>query len=285
MEVNAADVKKLRDRTGMQMMKCKAALVEANGDMEKAVEILRKQNKEAQNKSAGRETAEGRIGIHIDPAKKVGAIIELRCESAPVAKNEMFVKLTDDLARQIAVQGEPRSAEEFLTQPFVDNPSQTVNDRIGELVGLMRENVKPYRMRRLEGLLGQYVHHDGTVGVLLAVEGTGADNQLLRDVCMHIAAKAPLVTFREQFAQDRLDKELEIARAQAEEEAQKEGKPKPPEMLDQIAAGKVRKWLEENVLVDQKFVKDEKKTITQLLSAAGLKIKEFTRLRVGEVSS
>jgi len=285
MEVNAADVKKLRDRTGMQMMKCKAALVEANGDMEKAVELLRKQNKEAQNKSAGRETAEGRIGIYLDPAKQVGGIIELRCESAPVAKNEMFLKLADDLARQIALQGAPASAEEFLSQPTMDDPSRTVNDRIGDVVGLMRENVKPARMRRLEGLLGQYVHHDGSVGVLLAVEGAGADNQLLRYVCMHIAAKAPLVAFREQLPQERLDKELEIARAQTEEETQKEGKTKPPEMLDQIAKGKVRKWLEENVLADQKFVKDEKKTITQLLGGAGLKIKDFVRFRVGEVAS
>src|SRR5688572_14967677 len=101
MEVNAGDVMKLRGRTGMQMMKCKAALIEAGGDMEKAVEILRKQNKEAQDKAAARETAEGRVGIYIDPARKIGGIIELRCESAPVAKNEMFVKLTNDLARQV----------------------------------------------------------------------------------------------------------------------------------------------------------------------------------------
>src|SRR5262245_66339279 len=105
MEVNAADVMKLRSRTGMQMMKCKAALIEAGGDMEKAVEILRKQNKDAQDKFGSREAAEGRIGVYIDPTSKVGAILELRCESAPVAKNEMVVKLAEDIARQVAMRG------------------------------------------------------------------------------------------------------------------------------------------------------------------------------------
>ena len=111
MEVNAADVMKLRSRTGMQMMKCKAALTEAGGDMEKAVEILRKQNKDAQDKFGDREAAEGRIGIYIDPASKVGAIVELRCESAPVAKNEMFVKLAEDVARQVALKGATSPAD------------------------------------------------------------------------------------------------------------------------------------------------------------------------------
>src|SRR3954451_1420495 len=149
-QISAADVMKLRNRTGMQMMKCKAALIEAGGDMEKAVEILRKQNKEAQDKAASRETAEGRIGIYIDPAAKVGAIVELRCESAPVAKNEMFVKLAVDVAKQVALKG-ATTPEELLAQPFVDNPSRTVAERIAEVVGLMRENVKPARMAKLTG--------------------------------------------------------------------------------------------------------------------------------------
>lgn len=281
MEVNAADVKKLRDRTGMQMMKCKAALTEAGGDMEKAVELLRKQNKEAQNKTADRETAEGRIGVFLDPAKKVGAIVELRCESAPVAKNEMFVKLANDVARQVATNGVPASVADLLAQPFLDEPAKTVNDRIGEVVGLMRENIKPYRMHRFEGLLGSYVHHDGSVGVLLAVEGGREDAAMLRDVCMHIAAKSPMVAVRDQIPQDRIAKEREIARSQAEEQ----GKNKPANIIEKIAEGKVNTWFAENVLAEQKFVKDESKTVEQLLAGAGLKIKEFVRLRVGELAS
>src|SRR5262249_50065670 len=118
-EITAEAVKKLRDRTGMQMMKCKAALTEAAGEMEKAVEILRKQNKDAVDKSAHRETAEGRIGVFIDPAKKVGALVELRCETAPVAKSDLYIKLATDLAKQIAVRG-ATTAEALLAQPFVD---------------------------------------------------------------------------------------------------------------------------------------------------------------------
>src|SRR5437016_5250347 len=104
-DISAADVMKLRDRTGMQMMKCKAALTEAGGDMEKAVEILRKQNKEAQDKAASRETAEGRIAAFIDAEKKVGALVEFRCESAPTAKTDLVIKLANDLAKHIAIHG------------------------------------------------------------------------------------------------------------------------------------------------------------------------------------
>jgi elongation factor Ts len=282
MEANAADVMKLRNRTGMQMMKCKAALIEAGGDMEKAVEILRKQNKEAQDKFGSREAAEGRIGVYIDPATKVGALVELRCESAPVAKNEMFVKLANDVARQIALKG-ATTTEELLAQPFVDNPSQTVNERIGEVVGLMRENVKPARMVKLNGLLGEYVHHDGTVGVLLQVEGDKAEPQLLRDVCMHVAAKSPLVAVAADLPKERVAKETDIASEQVK--ADPKNANKPANIVEKIVEGKVRAWMAENVLNDQPFVKDETKTIGQLLSGAGLKLVRFARLRVGEVAN
>ena len=282
MTISAEAVKKLRDRTGMQMMKCKAALTEAGGDMEKAVEILRKQNKEAQDKAASRETAEGRIGVYVDNAAKVGAIVELRCESAPVAKNEMFVKLANDVAKQVALKG-ATTPEELLAQPFIDDPKHTVNERIGEVVGLMRENIKPARMVKMTGLLGHYVHHDGNVGVLLQVEGDKADAQLLRDVSMHVAAKAPLVALAEHLPQERIAKETEIANEQVK--ADPKNASKPANIIDKIVEGKVKAWVSENVLNDQPFVKDESKTISQLLAAAGLKLTRFVRLRVGEVAN
>jgi elongation factor Ts len=283
MEVNAADVKKLRDRTGMQMMKCKAALVEAGGDMEKAVEILRKQNKEAQDKASTRETAEGRIGVYVDNGARVGGIIELRCESAPVAKNELFAKLADGLARQVALKG-AATPEALLSQPFVDEPARTVNERIGEVVGLMRENVKPARMGRLEGLLGSYIHHDGTVGVLLAVEGERADPQLLRDVCMHIAAVNPRFGRREEVSADVIAKEKEIIQTQIAADPRNANK--PANIVAQMAEGMLRKqFYGANVLTEQEFVKDPSKTIGQLLSGAGLKLKQFIRYRVGEVTT
>jgi len=247
-----------------------------------AVEILRKQNKEAVDKAASRETAEGRIGVYIDPAARVGAIVELRCESAPVAKNEMFVKLASDVARQIALKG-ATTPEELLAQPFVDTPAHTVQDRIGEVVGLMRENIKPARMAKLNGLLGEYIHHDGSVGVLLLVEGTQADPQLLRDVCMHIAAKSPLAALPEELPRERIQKETEIAQEQTK--ADPKNANKPANILDKIVEGKVRAWVAENVLNEQPFVKDETKTIGQLLAGAGLKLTKFVRLRVGEVTA
>jgi elongation factor Ts len=275
MDISANDVKALRDRTGMQMMKCKAALIEAKGDMDKAVEILRKQNKDAQDKVVNRETAEGRIGIFIDPAARQGAIVEVRCESAPVAKSDLFVKLATDLAKQVALK-KPASVDDLLKQPFLDKAGQTINERIGEVVGLVRENMKVTRFQRLEGLLGHYIHHDGTVGVLVQVEGDKADAQMLRDVAMHITAKNPVAARREDVSQELIDKEKEIARAQAA------GTGKPANIVERIAEGKMKTWFAENVLVEQPFVKDDSKTVGDLLMAAGLKMVGFTRFRVGE---
>jgi elongation factor Ts len=278
-EISAIDVKKLRDRTGMSFAKCKEALAKTGGDFDKAVEELRKTNKDAQDKLATRETAEGRIGVFIDPAQKVGGIVEVRCESAPVAKSDLFIQLANDLAKQVALQG-AATPEALLAQPFVDNPQRTVSERVGEVVGLIRENMKPARLERLTGLLGSYVHHDGSVGVLLQVEGTEADAQLLRDVCMHITARSPVAALREHVPADKLAKEKEIALAQAAEQ----GKGKPASILEKIAEGKLKTWLADNVLAEQPFVKDDSKTVGDLLKAKGLQLVRFIRYRVGEVA-
>ena len=277
MAITAAAVDQLRKRTGMQMMKCKQALIEADGDMDKAVEILRKSNKEAQDKFVSRETAEGRIGVFIDAGKQIGAIIEVRCESAPVVKSDLFVQLANDLARHVALK-DPASVEALLAQPFVDKPGQTVNERIGEAVGLIRENMKVARFTRLTGILGSYVHHDGSVGVMVQVEGAKADDQMLRDVAMHVTARNPMVALREHLAADRIAKELEIARTQAAEQ----GKGKPANIVEKIAEGKMKTWYTENVLVEQPFVKEENKTVGQLLGSSGLKLVKFVRYKVGE---
>jgi len=275
--ISAAAVKSLRDRTGAPMMDCKGALTEAGGDMEKAIEILRKKNAGIQAKKGERETAEGRIATYIDPAKQVGAIVEMRCESAPSAKNEQFVKLANDIARHIALKGNA-PIEELLKQPFVDDPKHTINDRIGEVVGLIRENMKPARAMQLTGLLGSYTHHDGSVGVLIQVEGEKADPQLLRDVCMHITAKNPVAGRREDVSPQLIAQEKEIAKAQAAATG------KPANILEKIAEGKMKTWFAENVLLEQPFVKDDSKTVGDLLKSAGLKLVKFVRYKVGEIS-
>jgi elongation factor Ts len=280
-QISAAAVKTLRDRTNQPMMDCKAALTEANGDMEKAVEVLRKRSKDVVDKKVGRETAEGRIAIFTDLAKKVGAILEMRCESPPVTKSEAFVKLADDLARHVALQN-AASVEALLTQPFVDNAKKTVKDRIDETVGLIRENMKPARFARLTGLLGGYVHHDGSVGVMVQVEGDKADAQMLRDVCMHITARNPAYARREDVPAEVVAKEQEIAKSQIA--ADPKNAKKPPQIIEKIAEGKMKTWFAENVLVEQPFVKDDAKSVGDLLQSNGLKLVKFIRYKVGELS-
>ena len=194
--ISAGAVKTLRERTNAPMMDCKAALTEANGDMEKAADILRKKNKAIQDKKGEREVAEGRIAAFIDSDKQVGALVEVRCESAPSAKNDQFVLLANDIAKHVAYH-QPKTVEELLAQPFLGDKSKTVNDRIGDVVGVIRENMKPARFVRMTGQLGSYCHHDGSVGVMVQVDGPKADAQLLRDVCMHITAKNPVALRRE----------------------------------------------------------------------------------------
>ncbi len=277
MTITAAEVKALRDRTGLPMMDCKAALTEANGDVDKAIELLRKKGKSVADKKALRETAEGRICAWVDLSMTSGALVEMRCESPPVVKADAFIELGNSLAKQVALKG-AASVEELLTQPYVDDASKTVSERVAETIGLIRENMKPARFARLSGgLIGSYIHHDGSVGVLLQVEGSRADPQLLRDVCMHITAKNPVAARREDVPPATVDKEREIARAQAAQTG------KPANIVDKIAEGKLKTWFAENILVEQPFVRDDSKTVGQLLASAGLKVVTFVRYKVGEI--
>lgn len=276
-QISAAQVMNLRSKTNAPMMDCKAALTEANGDLDKAIEIIRKKNSQIQVKKGDRETTEGRIAAFIDPARQVGAIIEVRCESAPVVKSEHFIQLANELAKQVALKS-ATTIEALLAQPLVDDPKKTVNDRIADVIGLIRENMKPARMTQLSGLLGSYVHHDGSVGVLLQVDGTKADPQLLRDICMHITAKNPASARREEVPADLIEKEKEIARSQAAATG------KPANIVEKIVEGKMKTWFGENVLLEQPFVKDDSKTVGDLLKVAGLKLVKYVRYKVGEVS-
>lgn len=261
-DISAAAVMALRNRTNAPMMDCKAALTEAGGDMEKAVEILRKKNASIVAKKAGRETAEGRIAIFIDPDKKVGAIVEMRCESAPVAKTKEFTELANKIAKMAAEE-----AQQGAQQKLIE-----------EGTGLLSENMKLQRSARLTGLLGGYVHHDGSIGVLLQVEGAKADPQLLRDICMHITAKNPAAAKREDVSTDLIEKEKEIARSQAAATG------KPANIVEKIVEGKMKTWFAENVLLEQPFVKDDSKTVNELLKSAGLTFSKFIRYKVGELS-
>jgi elongation factor Ts len=275
--ITATMVNELRQRTSRPMMECKKALTQADGDMAKAEKILRETGHVAKG---DRTTGEGRVAVAIDPAKQVGAMIEMLCESAPVAKSELFVALAGDLAKQVAIEGEA-TPDDLLNHKLIGDPSKTVKDRIADVVNVIREAMKVGRMVRLQGQLGSYVHHDGSIGVLLQVEGANPDHQVLRDVCMHIAATRPIAARREDVSADRVAQEKEIARAQIANDPKNAGK--PAQILDKIAEGKLKTFFAENVLIDQPFVKDTTKTVGQLLQSAGLKVVRFVRYKVGEV--
>ena len=273
----AAPVNELRKRTDMPMMDCKAALQATGGDIEAAIDHLRKAGAKASLKRAGNETAEGRVGVFIDNAAQVGAIVELRCESAPVAKGEHFVKLANAVA-QVAATKNPANVDALLAA--TDAAGKPVQDLVHDVIAVLRENMKVHRFARFQGgLFGEYVHHDGTLGVLLQASGSGANPALLRDVCMHVAAvqPTPVAARREEVAADLIAKEKEIAKAKAEATG------KPAQIAEKIAEGQMKTWFAENVLVEQPFVKDQAKTVGQVLKEAGLEVTKFVRYKVGEI--
>jgi elongation factor Ts len=275
--ITAALVNELRKRTDLPMMECKAALQATGGDIDAAIDHLRKAGAKASLKRAGNETAEGRIGVYIDNAAQVAALVELRCESAPVAKGEHFVKLANEVAK-VAATANPANVEALLTSAGAGG--KTVTDLIHDVIAVLRENMKVQRFARLTGgLFGEYVHHDGTLGVLLQAKGTAASPALLRDVCMHIAAvqPTPVATRREEVDPAVVAKEKEIAKAKAEATG------KPAQIAEKIAEGQMKTWYQENVLLEQPFVKDQAKTVGDVLKAAGLEVVKFVRYKVGEI--
>ncbi len=283
--VTAAAVNDLRKRTDQPMMDCKAALVEAGGDMDKAIDILRLRHKGVAVKRSGNETAEGRVAIQIDPATQTAAILDMRCESAPTAKNEQFIALANDLAKQI-VQKDAKTVEELMTQPFIGG-NGTVTDRVNEVIGLIRENMKPHRFTRLSGgQFGEYIHHDGSVAALIQVEGKGtADAAMLRDVCAHIVALNPQYLRTTEVPADLIEKEKALAKQQVEADPKNVGK--PANILEKIVEGKVKTYFGESVLLEQLMAnqqKYDKKTVGQVLKTAGLEVTKIVRLKVGEVT-
>lgn len=277
-EITAAQVKALRDRTGLPMMDCKQALSEAGGDADKAIEILRKRGAAAADKRAGREVGEGRIACAIDHGKQLGTIIELRCETAPVANNPEFKALGDAIAKAANGVSGGLTPENVLDLPAPADPSRKCRDLLTDTVNKIRENMRVARIAQMKGRLGSYVHFNGKVGVLLQVEGAGGNDELLADVCMHVAAMKPLALDRASVDPAVIAKEREIAREQAAAAG------KPENLLDKIADGKVNRWFTENVLLDQEFANVDKfkGTVAKYLAKHGdVRIVAYERYEVG----
>jgi elongation factor Ts len=276
-------VKQLRDRTDQPMGLCKQALDLSEGDLDKAITWLQQQNSKMGVKREANETAEGRIGIAFDNAAKVGAIVEMRCESAPSAKSDQFIALANDLAKFVT-KSKAADVPAVLVEPF--EARGTVQDRINETVGVIREKMVLQKFQRLEGgVYGGYVHHDGTVGVLLECKGTAANDELLRDVAAHIAALNPPYTTVADVPADVMDKEKALVKADIDADPKNAGK--PANILDKIAEGKLRTRLADIVLTEQPManaMKYPNTTVSAALKKAGLEPVRFIRFKVGAVA-
>ena len=271
--ITAEDVKTLRDKTGAGMMDCKRALTEAGGDMEKAIEVLRKNGAAKADKKAGRATNQGKLGTIV--AGNKAAMVEVLCESAPVTKNAEFIELIEGIAKQLAEGPGAATVEELMAQNFPgkDASIQVVFD---DLVNKIREVFRFTRLLRVEGNVGTYVHHDSAIGVVLEVEGDNAE--LANNICMHIASMNPKALSKADLSPELIAKEREIATEQTK--ASNAGKPE--NIIAKIVEGRVNATLAEICLEDQPFVLDTAKKVGQAAKDGGLTLKKMHLWHLGK---
>ena len=269
MEISAATVKAFRDKTGLPMMDCKKALVEANGDEDKAIEILRKAGAKTMAARTDRETEAGRIAQFTDTKKQVSAMVELLCESAPVSNTEEFIALVTGLAEQLATGPGAKTPEELLAQPFPGKPNTTLKQFYDDLTNKIREVFRLTRIARVEGPCGTYVHHNHAVGVLLPLEGNNVE--LGRDISMHVASMKPAALSEKDIDPALIQKERDLILA----EVQEKSKGKPENVVQKIVDGKMQSFLAERTLLGQPFVKDTNKTVAQVCQEGKITIKKM----------
>jgi elongation factor Ts len=273
-EVTAAAVKALREKTNLPMMDCKKALEATNGDEAAAIDNLRKEGRKLMAGRGGRETSSGRIAQYIDTSKKVGTMIELQCESAPVANNEEFMALANNLAKQLAVGPGAKTSDELWKQPSPGKAGKTLTDEKDDLANKIREVFNLARIVRFDGVCGGYVHHNGASGVLMEVDGGTAE--VIKDIAMHTAAMRPQAVTKEELDPAVVEKEREILSAAARQEG------KPENIIGKMVEGRLRNFYSERVLMEQPFVKDDKKTVGQLAKDAKLTIKRLVHWELGK---
>jgi elongation factor Ts len=284
--ISAELVKQLREMTGAGMLECKKALEEAQGDIEKAKEILRIKGLAKAEKKAGRETKEGIVQTYVSEDRKVGVILELNCETDFVARNEQFVELSLHLAKHIASLKENANKsggfEDIAQQPYYADNTQKVEDVVKSAIARIGENIKLSRWARFdaEGYVHAYVHGIGRVGVLMEYKADRISDEVLRlaqDIVLQIAAMKPEFVSVEAIPSEVLEREKRILAEQTRQEG------KPEHLIDKIVEGKLRKFYQEKVLLEQPFIKDEKKSVKQYISESGLnfEVVRFVRFEVG----
>ena len=284
--ITAQSVKELREKTGAGMMDCKKALTEAQGDMEKAIEILREKGLAAAAKKAGRVAAEGIVKTYISEDKKSAGIVELNCETDFVAANEEFVTFADRLA-QMASTTSATTVEEFVAEKY--DAENTVSEALTALIAKLGENMTVRRFNKFavaNGVVESYIHGGGRIGVVVEL-GCDADNtavltEVAKDVCMQVAAANPTFLSREDVDQESLEKEKEIYRVQALNEG------KPENIVEKMVMGRIQKYYKEVCLLDQAWVKDGDKSISKYLQekskevGSPITINKFVRFERGE---
>jgi len=260
-DITAAMVKALREETGGGMMECKKALIEAGGNAADAKDALRAKGLAMAEKKAGRNTSEGLVAIASGEGQ--AAMVEIRCETDFCARNDEFRTMVADVANMALAAGEGNvEATEAITQ------------RVQETLAKIGENISyTHGVKICASKIGTYVHHNGKVGVIVGVEGEAA-GETLTDLCMHIAFANPIGIMPDDIPQDLVTKEKEIAKQQAIEAGKNE------QIAEKMVAGKVKKFLAANALLEQPFVRDDKKKVKEILGSA--KVKAFTRFAVGE---
>lgn len=265
--ISASLVKELRDRTGIGMMDCKKALVESAGDVEQAIESLRKSSGLKAAKKAGRVASEGLISVKLSDDQKSAVLVEVNCETDFAARDENFKSFVDQVTAGVFESKETDVAK--LMTGELGEARQALVQKIGE-------NITVRRAVRVEsdGLVGNYVHTNGKIGVLLETDGHNAE--VAKDVAMHIAWANPLVLRPEDAPADVVAKEREIYTAQAQDSG------KPPEIVEKIIEGRIRKFLAEISLVEQPFVKNSDQKVGELLKSCSVNVTSFTRFEVGE---
>lgn len=274
--ITASQVKELRERTGAGMMDCKKVLTETNGDEEKAIELLRERGLSKAAKKSGRIAAEGLAAAYITDDKKVGVVVEVNAETDFVAKNEEFKAFVADVAKQVATKN-PANVEELLAQESIAEAGKTVQEVLTNKIATIGENMSIRRFERFEtenGTIATYIHGDGKIAVLVEMEN--ADETLAKDVCMQIAAARPEYLDRASVPADRVEKEMEILKAQAMNEG------KPAEIAEKMVQGRIGKFYGEICLVEQPFVKNPDEKVGKMVEGKGAKIVRFARLEKGE---
>ncbi len=289
MSISTEDIKLLRESTGAGVLDCKKALQETDGNIDEAIEFLRKKGLAVASKKASREANDGKVSAQVSDDSKVGVMVKVNCETDFVARTDDFQTFVDSLVRQMFDQPELTSVEALLAAPYIDDSNTTVSGKLTEIIAKLGENTIVREAVRFDldgdGMIENYVHMGGRVGVLVEVGGGNPSNEkfveLVHDLALQIAASSPQYVAETDVPPAAIESEKNIYRAQLAEDK------KPDNIKERIIDGKLKKWYSEVVLLNQEFVKDTNLTIAQLLEkyskelGVQLRIRRFARFELG----